>query len=78
MPMIRTSEWIAKQILDRVAANDLIYQEIHPFIDRICAASHPAIVDIGCAEGYSTIGLAMRISGATVSAFDTHTGATPL
>lgn len=151
--MIRTLEWIAKQIFDRVAANDLIYaafdqsigrgvgyvqhvrrlnernrnsgysplekaflndrisdlvvrhgpfrgmrypqarsvgstlvpkligsyeKEIHTFIDRICNVPYTAIVDIGCAEGYYAIGLAMRISGATVYAFDTHTEAIAL
>jgi len=145
--MIRPLEWIAKQILDRVAANDLIYaafdrsigrgvgyvqhvrrliernrssghsplekaflnewisdlavrhcpfrgmrypqaisvgstlvpkligsyeKELHTFIDRICNVPYTAIVDIGCAEGYYAIGLAMRIRGATVYAFDTH------
>ena len=151
--MIRPLEWIARQILDRVAANDLIYaafdrsigrsvgyvqsvrrlveknrnsgraspekaflddripdlvvrhgpfrgmrypqarsvgstlvpkligsyeKEIHPFIDRICATPYTAIVDVGCAEGYYAIGLAMRISGATVYAFDTDTKAIAL
>lgn len=151
--MIRPLKWIAKQILSRVAANDLIYavfdrsigrcvgyvqmlrglveknrnagtpsveeafvndripdltvrhgpfkgmrypqarsvgsslipkligsyeKEIHPFLDRICAAPYTAIVDIGCAEGYYAIGLAMRISGARVYAFDTDTEAIKL
>ena len=148
--MIRPMEWIAKQILDRVAANDLMYaafqhsigrgvgyvqhvrrliewnrdavhaqvflndrisdlvvrhgpfrgmrypqarsvgstlvpkligsyeKELHPVIDRICNVPYTAIVDIGCAEGYYAIGLAMRISGATVYAFDTDAEATAL
>ena len=53
-------------------------KEIHTFIDRICNVPYTAIVDIGCAEGYYAIGLAMRISGATVYAFDTDTEAIAL
>jgi precorrin-6B methylase 2 len=47
-------------------------KEIHPFLDRICGVPYTAIVDVGCAEGYYAIGLAMRISNATVYAFDTN------
>jgi trans-aconitate methyltransferase len=36
------------------------------------------IMDIGCAEGCCAIGLTMRISGATVYAFDTNAEATAL
>jgi len=53
-------------------------KEIHPFLDRICATPYTAIVDVGCAEGYYAIGLAMRISSARVYAFDTDTEAISL
>ncbi len=47
-------------------------REIHPVIERICDRPYSEIIDIGCAEGYYAVGLAMRIPTATVHAFDTH------
>jgi hypothetical protein len=45
--------------------------EIHGVIEEICSVGYTEIVDIGCAEGYYAVGLAMRISGAMVYAYDT-------
>jgi len=46
-------------------------REIQPLLERICSTEYSEIVDIGCAEGYYAVGLAMRIKTATVFAFDT-------
>ena len=50
-------------------------KEIEPLIQRICSNHYTEIVDIGCAEGYYAVGLAMRINNAKVFAFDTNTTA---
>ena len=46
-------------------------RELAPVIEAICARDYSEIVDIGCAEGYYAIGLALRLPGATVFAYDT-------
>jgi precorrin-6B methylase 2 len=46
-------------------------REIQPMVETICGKPYTEIVDIGCAEGYYAVGLAMRIPSATVFAFDT-------
>jgi len=45
--------------------------EIAPLMERLCCEQFTEIVDIGCAEGYYAVGLAMRIEHAKVFAFDT-------
>lgn len=45
--------------------------ELHGVIETICNKGYSQIIDIGAAEGYYTIGLALRVSSATVSAFET-------
>ncbi len=47
-------------------------RELHPVLTRICSQGYREIVNIGCAEGYYAVGLAMRIPGAKVYAFDTN------
>ena len=47
-------------------------KEIEPLIQKICSKHYTEIVDIGCAEGYYAVGLAMRINNAKVFAFDTN------
>jgi len=46
-------------------------RELADIIESISAGAYTDIVDIGCAEGYYAVGLAMRIPTATVWAFDT-------
>lgn len=46
-------------------------REIEPVLERICSDAYTEIVDIGCAEGYYAVGLAMRIGAAKVYAYDT-------
>jgi precorrin-6B methylase 2 len=45
--------------------------ELHPALETVFANEYSAIVDIGCAEGYYAIGLALRFPRAEVYAFDT-------
>lgn len=44
--------------------------ELHPAIESMPLAEFPTIVDIGCAEGYYAIGLALRCGKAKVFAYD--------
>jgi SAM-dependent methyltransferase len=43
---------------------------LHPVIERIVAAPYERIVDIGCAEGYYAVGLALRMPKTRIFAFD--------
>jgi len=50
-----------------------IYErELNPFIDQACALNFPLIVDVGAAEGYYAIGMALRNPSARVIAFETE------
>ena len=53
-------------------------RELDPTIESICQTAYTEIVDIGCAEGYYAVGLAMRIPTATVYAYDTNSEALQL
>lgn len=52
--------------------------ELHGFLNRIFDAEYTEIVDIGCAEGYYAIGLALRLPNTRVYAFDTDPSARQL
>ncbi len=49
-------------------------EELHPIIEyeieRLIKLENPRIVDLGCAEGYYSIGLARRLSKATIYGVD--------
>lgn len=45
-------------------------REIAEVIEELCSEEWSAIVDIGCAEGYYAVGLALRIPGTIVHAYD--------
>jgi hypothetical protein len=45
-------------------------RELQPILEKICNNNYTEIVDIGCAEGYYAVGLAMRIPSAKVFAYD--------
>lgn len=49
--------------------------ELHPWIEEACQAGYTEIIDVGCAEGYYAIGLAMRVPQATIYAYDIYDGA---
>lgn len=44
--------------------------EVYPAIEAICAAACDRIIDIGAAEGYYAVGMALRNLGATVIGFE--------
>ncbi|CAM9971646.1 unnamed protein product [Chrysoparadoxa australica] len=44
--------------------------ELHPVIEQIAYRGYRTIVNIGCAEGYYAVGLALRLPEARVLAFD--------
>lgn len=50
-------------------------RELHQVLEQICLNDYTEIVDIGCAEGYYAVGMAMRIPTARVFAFDTNADA---
>ena len=45
-------------------------KELEPLLEKICTIPYSEIVDIGCAEGYYAVGLAMNITTAKIYAFD--------
>src|SRR5467141_3956003 len=48
-----------------------IYErELNPYIEQACALNFPLIVDIGAAEGYYAVGMALRNPQARVIAFE--------
>lgn len=48
--------------------------ELHPVIEEICRGSFDVIIDVGAAEGYYAVGMALRNSGAKIIAFETEAG----
>ena len=44
--------------------------ELHPFIEELSGMKIPKIVDVGCAEGYYAVGLALRFPETIVRAHD--------
>jgi hypothetical protein len=47
-------------------------REVHPILEKICGQNYTEIVNVGCAEGYYAVGLALRLPNAKVIAFDTN------
>jgi len=45
--------------------------ELHPLIERCIATDYSEIVDVGCAEGYYAVGMALRMPEARIFAYDT-------
>ena len=52
--------------------------EVHPALEAFCQSAYSDIIDVGCAEGYYAIGLAMRVPSSTVHAYDINTDALAL
>jgi len=44
--------------------------ELHPALHRLLQMPYAIVVDVGCAEGYYAVGLARKLPGAIVYAFD--------
>jgi precorrin-6B methylase 2 len=45
-------------------------REIHGVLEKICNTNYSQVINIGCAEGYYAVGLALRIPDATIYAYD--------
>lgn len=45
-------------------------QPLLPYIEQAIQANYPTLLNIGCAEGYYAVGMARRMSGTQVLAFD--------
>ena len=45
-------------------------REIHPWLEEIFQKKYDGIVDVGCAEGYYAVGLAWKMKGTPVYAYD--------
>jgi hypothetical protein len=45
-------------------------EELHGVLAQVLATDYETIIDVGCAEGYYAVGLAMRLPRARVHAFD--------
>ena len=48
----------------------LYERELNPFIEQACKLNFPLIIDIGAAEGYYAVGMALRNSNSRVIAFE--------
>jgi hypothetical protein len=44
--------------------------EIIPIIEEVCKNNYSDVLDIGCAEGYYAVGLALRMPDSTIHAYD--------
>ena len=45
-------------------------RELHDAVEEVCGRGHTDIIDIGCAEGYYAVGMALRVPDARVLALD--------
>jgi hypothetical protein len=45
-------------------------REIHPWLEEIVRKRYDGVIDVGCAEGYYAVGLAWRMKGTPVYAYD--------
>jgi hypothetical protein len=52
--------------------------EIIPIVEEVCNKEYANVLDIGCAEGYYAIGLALRMPKAMIHAYDTKAQARDL
>jgi hypothetical protein len=46
--------------------------ECHSFVEEICSQTYDRVINIGAGEGYYAVGLARRLPGAKVIAFESH------
>lgn len=50
-------------------------QPLHPYIEDATRSGYDVVINVGCAEGYYAVGLARRIAGAKILAFDINEAA---
>ncbi len=53
-------------------------RELHDVVEQLCRVSYEQVIDIGCAEGYYAVGLAIKLEQAKVFAYDTNAQALTL
>lgn len=44
--------------------------EIHPWLEEICRKKYDGVIAVGCAEGYYAVGMACKMKGTPVYAYD--------
>jgi SAM-dependent methyltransferase len=49
--------------------------ELHEVLERLMGNRYQTVIDIGCAEGYYAVGIALRLTGTDVFAYDTSAAA---
>jgi len=68
MTLIEESSWHGGNILQKLLGT---YEcELHQEIERIVAINPALVINIGCAEGYYAVGLALRLPQAVIHVFD--------
>jgi hypothetical protein len=68
MTICEQSSWYGGSILQKLLG--VYEQDLHQAIEKIIAFRPARIVNIGCAEGYYAVGLALRCSGVPILAID--------
>jgi len=63
------SSWGAGDICPKLLGT--YEKELHPVFEEVTQSTYQWVLDIGCAEGYYAVGLALTIPTANVIAFDT-------
>jgi hypothetical protein len=69
LQLLGTTSWGVGDIASKIVG--LYEAELHPVLAALAAAPPPAVINVGCAEGYYAIGLARLFPAASVFAFDT-------
>jgi hypothetical protein len=73
-PTVRTGPLAGLKIPEEAAWLPMLIgsyeSELHPILERVMATRYRRIVDVGCALGYYAVGLARKMPGTTVFAFD--------
>ncbi|MBI5772279.1 MAG: hypothetical protein HZA89_00880 [Verrucomicrobia bacterium] len=62
-----TSEWASSRFEKMLGAYEA---ELHPAVERVCRTPYADVIVVGSAEGYYVTGLARRMAGTTVHAYD--------
>lgn len=73
MKLPEESSWGSGDILPKILGT--YEQELHVSIETLIARQPEIVMNIGCAEGYYAVGLAKRMAGIQVNAYDTDVNA---
>lgn len=77
---VKNGPFIGMQYVDKLTIGSTLLpkllgsyeRELQPLIEQMCAKPYGEIVNIGCAEGYYSVGLAMRMPMAKIYAYDVN------